>query len=81
MRAVLLDRLSPPSFTVELARKDIGLATELAAELGVPLTMGAATESLIEHYRQTGYASEDILSTVRALEEQTGTVVRGAMKK
>ncbi len=47
----------------------------------MPLTLGAATESLIEHHRQTGYASEDILSTVRALEEQTGTVVRGTMKE
>jgi 3-hydroxyisobutyrate dehydrogenase len=80
MRAILRDRLSPPSFTVDLARKDIGLAAELAAELDVPLTLGAATESLIEHHRASGFATEDVLATIHALEERTGTVVCGAWK-
>ncbi len=80
MRAVLHDRLSPPSFTVDLARKDVGLANELASELDVPLTLGAATESLLERYRAEGFAAEDAMATIRALEERTGTKVRGTWR-
>lgn len=78
-RAVLRDRLAP-TFTVDLARKDIGLATDLGDELGVPLQMGKMAESLIEHYQQTGYAQEDILATIKELEKQTGTTVRGTWR-
>ncbi len=79
-RAILRDRLAP-TFTVELARKDIGLATSLAQELGVPLTMGRVAEELIHHYYANGYAREDILSTIKALEQQTGVIVRGTWKE
>jgi 3-hydroxyisobutyrate dehydrogenase-like beta-hydroxyacid dehydrogenase len=74
--AILRDRLAP-SFTVNLASKDIGLAVGLAAELGVPVPMGEHARHRIEHYRATGFAEEDILASVRAIEEQAGVVVRG----
>lgn len=79
-RAILRDRLAP-TFTVDLASKDIGLATSLAAELNVPLTMGRAAEALIQDYQASGYAKEDILATIKALEQQAGTVVRGTWKE
>jgi 3-hydroxyisobutyrate dehydrogenase-like beta-hydroxyacid dehydrogenase len=78
-RAVLRDRLSP-TFTIDLASKDMGLATALAKEFGVPLKMASAAEELIRHYQVTGYAQEDVLATVKELEKQTGTVVRGTWK-
>jgi 3-hydroxyisobutyrate dehydrogenase len=79
-RAILRDRLAP-TFTVDLASKDIGLATGLAKELGVPLKMGLAAQELVRHYQETGYAKEDILATVKELEKQVGVVVRGTWKE
>jgi 3-hydroxyisobutyrate dehydrogenase-like beta-hydroxyacid dehydrogenase len=79
-RAILRDRLAP-TFTIDLASKDMSLATALAKEYGVPLKIGAAAEDLIRHYQMTGYAKEDVLATVKELEKQTGTVVRGTWKE
>jgi 3-hydroxyisobutyrate dehydrogenase len=79
-RTILRDRL-PPTFTIDLASKDIGLATSLAKEFGVPLKMGTAAEELIRHYQANGYAKEDVLATVKELEKQAGTIVRGTWKE
>ena len=79
-RAILRDRLAP-TFTVDLACKDIGLATGLAKELGVPLRMGQVAEELVQHYQTHGYAKEDVLATVKELEKQVGAVVRGTWKE
>ncbi|MDA3039960.1 MAG: NAD(P)-dependent oxidoreductase [Actinomycetota bacterium] len=76
-RAILRDRLAP-SFTNTLASKDIGLAVDLAHELSVPVPMGEHTQSLLNHYRENGFAAEDVLATVKALEEQADFVVRGS---
>jgi 2-hydroxymethylglutarate dehydrogenase len=75
-RAILRDRLAP-TFTTSLAAKDIGLATALAEELGVPVPMGQRAQDLIFGYRDGGFADEDVLATVRAIEERAGIVVRG----
>ncbi len=75
-RAILRDRLGP-SFTNTLACKDIGIAVDLGHELNVPLPMGEHTQALLTGYRDNGYADEDVLATVKALEEQAGFVVRG----
>jgi 3-hydroxyisobutyrate dehydrogenase-like beta-hydroxyacid dehydrogenase len=60
-----------------LASKDIGLAQELATELGVPVPMGKVAHDLILGYRDNGYAEEDVLATVKSVEEQAGFQVRG----
>ncbi len=78
-RAILRDRLAP-TFTTRLACKDIGLATELARQLDVPVPMGERAEALLRHYRETGYEEEDVLASIRALEAQTGTRVRGTWR-
>ena len=75
-RAILRDRLAP-TFAVDLACKDVGLATQLAAELDVPLTMGTTAEALLRRYQGAGFAREDVLATVKALEEASGVQVRG----
>ena len=79
-RAVLRDKLAP-TFTIDLASKDISLATKLAEEFGVPLTMGKAAEGLIRGYQTGGYAKEDVLATVKELEKQAGVTVRGTWKE
>jgi 3-hydroxyisobutyrate dehydrogenase-like beta-hydroxyacid dehydrogenase len=79
-RAILRDRLAP-TFTIDLATKDMSLATALAKECAVPLKMATAAEELIRHYQLTGYAKEDVLATVKELEKQTGKIVRGTWKE
>ncbi len=74
--AILRDRLAP-SFTTSLASKDIGLAVDLAHELDIPVPMGEHTQGLLTGYRDNGFADEDLLATVRALEEQADFMVRG----
>ena len=75
-RAILRDRLAP-SFTTTLGCKDIGLAMDLAGELDVPVPMGERAAKLLQGYRDNGFADEDILATVRSLEEQANFIVRG----
>lgn len=80
MPAILKDRL-PRAFPVALACKDVGLATALGRELGVPLAMGGAAEALLEGYLASGLGDEDVLATIRTLEQQAGVVVRGTWKE
>lgn len=75
-RAILRDRLAP-TFTVDLACKDIGLATDLAREVSVDLTMVPTAERLLKGFQANGFAKEDVLATVKALEEAAGVTVRG----
>jgi 3-hydroxyisobutyrate dehydrogenase-like beta-hydroxyacid dehydrogenase len=79
-RAILRDKLAP-TFTIDLASKDISLAAKLAEEFEVPLTMGKAAEGLIRGYQTGGYAKEDVLATVKELEKQAGVTVRGTWKE
>jgi 3-hydroxyisobutyrate dehydrogenase len=74
--AVLKDRL-PPRFTVTLACKDIGLAQQLAQENDVDTPMGRVAHDLLERYRAEGFAQEDILATIKAVEERSRAHVRG----
>jgi len=74
--AVLKDKL-PPRFTTTLACKDIGLAQELADETGVDASLGRLTYEMLKGYRDNGFAGEDILATIKAVEEKSGHVVRG----
>lgn len=78
-RAILRDRLAP-TFTTTLASKDIGLATALADEFGVAVPMGRAAQELLFGYRDNGFADEDVLATVKAVEEAAGFQVRGSWR-
>jgi 3-hydroxyisobutyrate dehydrogenase-like beta-hydroxyacid dehydrogenase len=78
-RAILKDRLAP-TFTTTLASKDIGLATALAEEFGVAVPMGQAAQERLFHYRDNGFADEDVLATVKAVEEAAGFQVRGTWR-
>ena len=79
-RAILEDKLAP-TFTTTLAAKDIQLATALADELGVPFDLGKRVEELLVAYRDGGFAAEDVLATVKSVEERAGIVVRGKGKQ
>jgi 2-hydroxymethylglutarate dehydrogenase len=75
-RAILRDRLGL-AFPTSLAAKDIGLAVALAEEFDVPSPMAALARQLIDGYCDQGLGGEDLMATVKVLEERAGVVVRG----
>jgi 3-hydroxyisobutyrate dehydrogenase-like beta-hydroxyacid dehydrogenase len=76
-RAILKDRLAP-NFSVTLAAKDADLALGLAEQLGVPTPIGTHVGAELRRYRDGGYATDDVLTIVKALEAAAGVTVRGA---
>ena len=65
-----------PNFKLSLAHKDLGLATALAASLGVPSLMGAAAFQLHALALGAGLADEDQSATIKVLEACTGIPAR-----
>jgi 3-hydroxyisobutyrate dehydrogenase-like beta-hydroxyacid dehydrogenase len=65
-----------PAFKLGLARKDLDLATELAAGLGVPSLLGTAALHLHTLAIGMGLADEDQTACVKVLEACTGAPVR-----
>lgn len=64
------------NFSVRWLAKDVGLARELGAEIGVPLPLTGLTEQLLQAAMAKGYAEEDICGSIRVLEELAGCVVK-----
>jgi 3-hydroxyisobutyrate dehydrogenase-like beta-hydroxyacid dehydrogenase len=65
-----------PTFKLALARKDLVLATTLAAELGVPSLIGAASLQLYSLALGAGLGDEDQSATVKVLEACSGVPAR-----
>jgi 3-hydroxyisobutyrate dehydrogenase-like beta-hydroxyacid dehydrogenase len=63
-------------FALKLARKDIGLATELAREYDVPMPMAALAEQTMMEALTRGWGEKDSLSPWMLQEEAAGVVVR-----
>jgi 3-hydroxyisobutyrate dehydrogenase-like beta-hydroxyacid dehydrogenase len=75
-KRVVTGAFSPPTFKLSLAHKDLGLATALAASLGVPSLMGAAAYQLHALAMGAGLADEDQSATIKVLEACTGVPAR-----
>ncbi len=59
-----------PAFMIDLAHKDLGIALDLANQVGVPMPMGAASRELYNISRVSGRGRQDwtaVLEQVRAL--------------
>ena len=80
IKNILQDRL-PTAFTVDLACKDIDLATELAAELNMDLEMVSVSQKMLKRFQASGLGQEDILATIKPLEDANQVVVRGVWDK
>ncbi len=63
------------NFSVKWMHKDIGLMLESAQDLGVPLCLTALTRQLFQTAIAAGHGDEDIGSTIKVLEDLTGTTV------
>jgi len=66
------------TFALKLARKDLGLATELARELNVPMPMAAHTEQDFLEALNKGWGEKDSSATFMVQEERAGVKVRTA---
>ena len=75
-RTVFRGQYAPPMFSLALARKDIGLATELAREYQVPMPMTTLAEQIAIQALARGWADEDNNVVFRLQEEASGVEVR-----
>ena len=66
----------PASFALNLAYKDISLATELAREYDVPMPMSTLAEQIAMQAMNRGWSEQDSSVTVRLQEEQAQIEVR-----
>lgn len=64
------------TFSVRWMEKDLGLAIELASELGVPLYTTSASQQQLRTAIAMGYGEDDISGSIRALEEIASCQVR-----
>jgi len=72
----VLQREFAPTFSVRWLEKDLGLALEVGAELGVPLPATSVSQQQMRLARAMGYGDEDICGSIRALEQITACQVR-----
>jgi len=66
------------TFALKLARKDLGLATELARELNVPMPMAAHAEQDFLEALNKGWGEKDSSATFMVQEERAGVKVRSS---
>jgi 3-hydroxyisobutyrate dehydrogenase-like beta-hydroxyacid dehydrogenase len=62
---------APVAFTIALMRKDLSLAQDLAANLGVRLPAAAAASDMLEEALRCGLADNDIASVLSLLDRTT----------
>ena len=74
---VFAQHWDPPSFALRLSRKDLGLATELARELGVPMAHAALSEQEMLAALGRGWGELDSNIFFRLQEERAGVELGG----
>ena len=77
-RTVFTGEFDPPSFALELSRKDIGLATDLGREFNVPMPVANLAEQIAIQGMNRGWGARDSSVTFLLQEEQAGVEVRAA---
>ena len=65
------------NFSTKWMHKDISLALDSAAELGVPLPATGLTQQMFRAAIAEGYGEADMCSTIKVVEGWAGTEVHG----
>ena len=76
VRTVFRGEYEPAGFALSLARKDIGLATELAKEFDVPMPVANLAEQLAIQAMNRGWGDMDSTVIVRLQEEMADVEIR-----
>ena len=76
LATVFQGKFDPPRFTLDLARKDIGLATDLARQNGVPMAVANLVEQIMMQAMNRGWGEQDRTVVVRLQEESSGVELR-----
>ena len=75
-RTVFRGEFEPASFAMSLARKDVGLATELGREFNVPMPVANLAEQIAIEAMNRGWGDKDSSVTFLLQEEQASVEVR-----
>ena len=75
-RTVFKGVFEPPIFTLDLARKDIGLATDLARQNDVPMPVANVVEQIMMQAMNRGWSEKDRTIAVQLQEEISGVKIR-----
>ena len=78
LATVFQGRFDPPVFTLDLARKDIGLATDLARQSGVPMPVANLVEQIMMQAMNRGWGEQDRTIAVRLQEESSEVELRSS---
>ena len=65
-----------PYFSIALSRKDLGLALDMAAQLGVPMPAAGAVKQVYEAARAAGLANQDMAAVTKLYEAWADVEVR-----
>ena len=68
----MLRNTYPLGFRVRLHRKDLGIALDAAADLGVPLPLAAYVAQIETGLIKRGFGDEDVSAVARVVREQAG---------
>jgi 3-hydroxyisobutyrate dehydrogenase len=72
----LVDNYEPPSFTVQLAHKDLGLSLELARQLEVPMAFTQMTYDEFDAALQRGWGNRDSRTPMVMQNERAGVSIK-----
>ena len=75
-RQFLQGSFDPPDFALQLAHKDVTLATELGRELGVPLRLASLTHAEMTEALGRGWGERDSRSPMLLQEERAGVDIK-----
>ncbi|WP_216828118.1 NAD(P)-dependent oxidoreductase [Alkalihalobacterium elongatum] len=71
----IMDRQFEQRFSINLLHKDMGLAIDLAEQLGVPIELVEHSENIVRRAKEN-YGINDVCAIIRPLEQQVGVEVK-----
>jgi 3-hydroxyisobutyrate dehydrogenase-like beta-hydroxyacid dehydrogenase len=73
----ILDRSFASGGTLDIVAKDVGLACELARDVGAPATLGALAADFYQRAQARGWGQEGFPAVAKVLEAMAGVALRG----